>query len=119
MLADFPGGSVEDMWSSTQKLLALPDSMRLFVGHDYPPQDKSRAFRWETSVAEQKASNKMVKAGTKMVRARVCLLWCRPLVVGLLALLIKQRLCVCVLCLCRPPVRRKSSLRSARRATRR
>jgi glyoxylase-like metal-dependent hydrolase (beta-lactamase superfamily II) len=66
-LADFPGGSVEQMWTSVQRLLAFPDNTRLFVGHDYPPTDKSRELRWETSVAEQKASNKMVKTGTKKV----------------------------------------------------
>jgi glyoxylase-like metal-dependent hydrolase (beta-lactamase superfamily II) len=55
---DFPGGSVEDMYSSCRRLLALDPSTRVFVGHDYPPA--SREFRWETSVAEQNADNVMI-----------------------------------------------------------
>lgn len=59
---DFPGGSVEDMWTTCQKLLSLPDDTRNFIGHDYPGQ--AREFTPEISIGEQKKTNKMVKEGT-------------------------------------------------------
>ncbi|MFM9857327.1 MBL fold metallo-hydrolase [Pseudoxanthobacter sp. M-2] len=52
---DFPGGSAAALWRSIQAILALPDGTRLFTGHDYEPN--GRPARWESSVAEQKASN--------------------------------------------------------------
>jgi glyoxylase-like metal-dependent hydrolase (beta-lactamase superfamily II) len=59
---DFPGGSAEQLYSSIRKLYELPDSTRLFVGHDYQPG--GRELKFETSVAEEKAENKHVKAET-------------------------------------------------------
>jgi len=53
--ADFPGGSAKVLWRSIQEILALPDETRLFTGHDYQPGE--RAPMWESTVAEQKASN--------------------------------------------------------------
>ena len=53
---DFPGGSAEDLYASIQKILALPDETRIFVGHDYKAPGRDE-FAWETSVAEQKALN--------------------------------------------------------------
>jgi glyoxylase-like metal-dependent hydrolase (beta-lactamase superfamily II) len=53
--ADFPGGDAGQLWDSIQKVLALPDEMRLFMCHDYGPN--GREIRWETSVAEEKAHN--------------------------------------------------------------
>lgn len=53
--ADFPGGSAEALWHSIQRILALPDETRLFTGHDYQPG--GRKPRWESTVAEQKATN--------------------------------------------------------------
>ncbi|MBB5514413.1 glyoxylase-like metal-dependent hydrolase (beta-lactamase superfamily II) [Rubricella aquisinus] len=58
---DFPGGSAEDLYDSIQKVLSLPDEMRLFMCHDYGPN--GRAIQWETTVGEQKASNIHVGAG--------------------------------------------------------
>ncbi len=62
---DFPGGSAEDLYASIQKILALPDETRVFVGHDYkaPGRDK---FAWETTVGEQKALNVHIGAGRPM-----------------------------------------------------
>lgn len=60
---DFPGGSTEDLWNSIQKLLAFPDNYRIFTAHDYQPG--GRELRYMATVAEQKASNKHVKTGTK------------------------------------------------------
>lgn len=59
---DFPGGSAEMLYNSIQKILALPDETRIFVGHDYKAPGRDE-FAWETSVAEQKALNIHVGAG--------------------------------------------------------
>ena len=60
--SDFPGGSAEALYGSIQKILALPGQTRMFVGHDYLPEGRS-TFRWETTVAEQKAANIHIHAG--------------------------------------------------------
>jgi len=59
---DFPGGSAENLFSSIQKILALPDETRVFVGHDYKAPGRDE-FAWETTVGEQKALNIHVGAG--------------------------------------------------------
>lgn len=59
---DFPGGSAEVMWASVQKILALPEETRIFVGHDYKAPGREE-FAWETTVAAQKALNVHVGAG--------------------------------------------------------
>jgi glyoxylase-like metal-dependent hydrolase (beta-lactamase superfamily II) len=59
---DFPGGSAEDLFQSIQKILALPDETRIFVGHDYKAPGRDE-FAWETTVGEQKALNVHIGAG--------------------------------------------------------
>ncbi|MFN3824151.1 MAG: MBL fold metallo-hydrolase [Pseudorhodobacter sp.] len=59
---DFPGGSAETMWESIQKILALPDATRIFVGHDYKAEGRD-TYEWETTVGDQKRLNKHVGAG--------------------------------------------------------
>jgi glyoxylase-like metal-dependent hydrolase (beta-lactamase superfamily II) len=59
--ADFPGGDAATLYDSIQKVLALPDETRLFMCHDYAPND--REIRWETTVAEEKAHNIHVGGG--------------------------------------------------------
>jgi glyoxylase-like metal-dependent hydrolase (beta-lactamase superfamily II) len=59
---DFPGGSSEVMFDSVQKILALPDETRIFVGHDYKAPGRDD-YAWETTVAEQKARNVHVGGG--------------------------------------------------------
>lgn len=54
--ADFPGGDARTLYRSIRKVLALPPATRVFVGHDYLPEGRSD-YRWETTVAEQRASN--------------------------------------------------------------
>lgn len=61
--ADFPGGSVEELWDSIQAILALPEDTRLFVGHDYCSNGREPA--WEATVAKHKAENVHVKDGTR------------------------------------------------------
>ena len=53
---DFPGGSATDLYQSIQKILALPDETRVFVGHDYKAPGRDD-FAWETTIGEQKALN--------------------------------------------------------------
>lgn len=59
--ADFPGGDAGALYDSIQKILSLPDAMRLFMCHDYAPG--GRDVLWETTVAEEKASNIHVGGG--------------------------------------------------------
>ncbi len=58
---DFPAGSAEDLYDSVQKLYALPDSTRVFVGHDYGTG--GREIAWETTIGESKANNVQLPAG--------------------------------------------------------
>lgn len=58
---DFPGGSAEELYDSIQKVLSLPDEIRLFMCHDYGPN--GRDIQWETSVAEEKEHNIHVGRG--------------------------------------------------------
>jgi glyoxylase-like metal-dependent hydrolase (beta-lactamase superfamily II) len=53
---DFPGGSSEVLYDSVQKILALPEATRIFVGHDYKAPGRED-YAWETTVGEQKARN--------------------------------------------------------------
>lgn len=59
---DFPGGSAEIMYDSVQKILALPDDTRIFVGHDYKAPGRDD-YAWETTVGAQKALNIHIGAG--------------------------------------------------------
>ncbi len=59
--ADFPGGDAGTLYDSIQKVLALPDAMRLFMCHDYAPN--GRDIQWETTVGAEKANNIHVGAG--------------------------------------------------------
>ena len=56
---DFPGGDARTLYRSIQKILALPDATRVFVGHDYLPEGRTE-FRWETSVGEEKTNVHLV-----------------------------------------------------------
>jgi glyoxylase-like metal-dependent hydrolase (beta-lactamase superfamily II) len=58
---DFPGGDAKTLYQSTRKILSLPDETRLFMCHDYPPND--RAIVFETTVALQRAKNIHVHDG--------------------------------------------------------
>jgi len=53
---DFPGGSAEALYASIQKILALPEETRVFVGHDYKAPGRD-VFAWETTVKEQRDLN--------------------------------------------------------------
>ena len=59
--ADFPGGDAGVLYDSIQKVLSLPDAMRLFMCHDYGPN--GRDIQWETTVGDEKAHNIHVGQG--------------------------------------------------------
>ncbi|MDY3197536.1 MAG: MBL fold metallo-hydrolase [Pseudomonadaceae bacterium] len=53
---DFPGGDAHTLFQSIRKLFALPGETRLFMCHDYKAPGRDD-FRFETTVAEQRAHN--------------------------------------------------------------
>lgn len=60
---DFPAGSAKDLYASiTRKLYSLPGNTRVFVGHDYQPNDREVA--WETTIADEKQNNIQLKGNT-------------------------------------------------------
>lgn len=59
---DFPSASAEKLFESIQKLYNLPDSTRVFTGHDYQPN--GRALRYESTIGEEKSSNIQLKNTT-------------------------------------------------------
>lgn len=97
-------GSYADMWSSLQRLAALPDEARVFCGHDYtlsnarfalavdPDNEalKARAAEAEaakaegrflvpTTIAEEKAANPFLRAGEPALAKAVQLEGAKPL----------------------------------------
>jgi glyoxylase-like metal-dependent hydrolase (beta-lactamase superfamily II) len=62
---DFPKGSAEDLYTSVHdRLYALPDATRVFVGHDYLPG--GRPLRFATTIGESKRNNVQLKASTSL-----------------------------------------------------
>jgi glyoxylase-like metal-dependent hydrolase (beta-lactamase superfamily II) len=59
---DFPGGSAVQLYASIQRILALPPETRVFSGHDYGPGGRPHA--WESTVADQRATNVHLQDGT-------------------------------------------------------
>lgn len=60
---DFPAGDAAQLYRSVHdKLYALPDSTRVFVGHDYQPG--GRAVAWESTIGAEKAGNIHLRADT-------------------------------------------------------
>ena len=63
---DFPGGDAKQLFDSLQKIIGLPEDMRLFVCHDYGASG-TRDFAWETTVGEQRDSNTHIGGGTSEI----------------------------------------------------
>ncbi|MEI4486745.1 MBL fold metallo-hydrolase [Frigidibacter sp. MR17.14] len=61
---DFPGGSAAMLWDSLQAIFALPGDTRLFIGHDYGTKTREEPA-WESTVAEQKATNIQLAGRTR------------------------------------------------------
>ncbi len=59
---DFPGGDARTLYRSIRKVLALPPETRLFMCHDYKAPGRED-YRWETTVAEERANNIHVRDG--------------------------------------------------------
>jgi glyoxylase-like metal-dependent hydrolase (beta-lactamase superfamily II) len=58
---DFPGGDAAQLYASIRRILALPESTRLFLCHDYPPPARTP---WrETTVACEAKENVHVGGG--------------------------------------------------------
>jgi glyoxylase-like metal-dependent hydrolase (beta-lactamase superfamily II) len=58
---DFPGGNAHHLYKSVRSLMELPGDTRLYMCHDYPPDAREPA--WESTVAEQRASNIHMRDG--------------------------------------------------------
>lgn len=58
---DFPGGNASSLYRSVHKILSYPDSTRLFMCHDYPPNDRPIAY--ESTVGEEKKKNIHIHEG--------------------------------------------------------
>lgn len=60
---DFPRGSADALYTSVhERLYSLPDATRVFVGHDYQPND--RPLRWQTTIGASKEANVQLRAST-------------------------------------------------------
>jgi glyoxylase-like metal-dependent hydrolase (beta-lactamase superfamily II) len=59
--ADFPGGDAALLYRSIRRILNLPETTRLFAGHDYPPA--TRPAGWMTSIADERTTNTHVRDG--------------------------------------------------------
>lgn len=61
---DFPGGSAEELYDSLYRIYReLPDSTRVFTGHDYQPGGRSLEF--ESSIWDQREGNVHCNAFTR------------------------------------------------------
>lgn len=60
---DFPAGSANDLYRSVHgRLYELPETTKVFTGHDYLPN--GRSLKWMSTIAEEKSQNIQLKAGT-------------------------------------------------------
>lgn len=60
---DFPAGNPKDLYHSIhEKLYLLPDSTKVYTGHNYPNDDES--FEYLSTIKENKASNIQLSEGT-------------------------------------------------------
>ncbi len=59
--ADFPGGDAKILYRSIQRILSLPDELRLFMCHDYMPN--GRDVEYQTTVKQERDNNIHVHQG--------------------------------------------------------
>ncbi|EAW11101.1 MBL fold metallo-hydrolase [Aspergillus clavatus NRRL 1] len=59
---DFPGGSANNLYQSGRRILRLPDHVKIWTGHDYPPEGRPDPVS-SLSVQEHKQQNKHLKDG--------------------------------------------------------
>lgn len=61
---DFPGGSVDQLYASINRLHELPGNTVLWLCHDYPPEERER--RASVTVDESSRDNRMLSADTTL-----------------------------------------------------
>lgn len=62
---DFPSGSAADLYHSVHnRLYELPESTKVYTGHDYLPN--GRSLRFMSTIAEEKKENIQLKAQTSL-----------------------------------------------------
>ncbi len=59
---DFPGGSATRLYESGRKLLAFPDHVKIWSGHDYPHSERPEPVPYQT-VSEHRKNNKHLMEG--------------------------------------------------------
>jgi glyoxylase-like metal-dependent hydrolase (beta-lactamase superfamily II) len=59
---DFPGGDAATLYTSIQRLLALPDKTRVFLCHDYKAPGRD-TYAWETTIGAERRENVQVHEG--------------------------------------------------------
>lgn len=52
---DFPGGGADTLFASIQRIYNLDENIKVFVGHDYKPNN--RELKFETTIKESKEKN--------------------------------------------------------------
>ncbi|MBU6397535.1 MAG: MBL fold metallo-hydrolase, partial [Rhodospirillales bacterium] len=60
--ADFPGGDARKLYRSIRRLLALPETARVFLCHDYKAPGRD-SYAWETTIGAERAGNVHVHDG--------------------------------------------------------
>ncbi|MDF7673627.1 MBL fold metallo-hydrolase [Acetobacteraceae bacterium ESL0709] len=60
--ADFPGGDSRKLFHSIRRLLSLPPQTRLFLCHDYLPENRDH-YLWMTTVGAERENNIHVHQG--------------------------------------------------------
>lgn len=60
---DFPGGDAASLYKSGRKLLALPEHVKIWTGHDYPPLERDDPVPW-LSVLDHRRRNKHLMEGS-------------------------------------------------------
>ena len=52
---DFPGGDAHALYQSVKKILSFPNETKLYMCHDYPPNERKVAYM--TTVGEERQHN--------------------------------------------------------------
>jgi len=60
---DFPGGDAATLYDSVQKIFALPDTTRVFLCHDYLPEEGRTEYALETTLGAEKRENIHIHQG--------------------------------------------------------
>ncbi|KKK26627.1 metallo-beta-lactamase domain protein [Aspergillus rambellii] len=59
---DFPGGSADNLYESGRKLLGLPATVKIWTGHDYPPEERGSPVPF-LSVKDHREQNQHLRVG--------------------------------------------------------